>query len=60
MQLRNEKSESNSKEGGTGRERGEVWVSMRLMEGTEETKGEGEERIEGCEDGRKTVDGRGV
>lgn len=60
MQLRNEKSESNSKEGGTGRERGEVWVSMRCGgDGGDEGRG-GEERIEGCEDGRKTVDGRGV
>lgn len=58
MQLRNEKSESNSKEGGTGRERGEVWVSMRC--GGDRGDEGGGERIEGCEDGRKTVDGRGV
>lgn len=43
--------------GGRGEKCGFRWG----VEGTEETKGGGgEERIEGCEDGRKTVDGRGV
>lgn len=32
----------------------EVWRGRRRR------REEGEERIEGCEDGRKTVDGRGV
>lgn len=37
-----------------------MWVSMRCGgDGGDEGRG-GEERIEGCEDGRKTVDGRGV
>lgn len=60
MQLRNEKSESNSKEGGDGEGEGRSVGFDEVWRGRRRRREGGEERIEGCEDGRKTVDGRGV